>query len=569
MRTLRARLILSHLLVTGAALVLLALVTPRVFVSYYLSAEQSRLRGAAEGIASAAGRLWQAPHSSRNLQLLIQTSGAVIGGEVALVENGHIVSASSPGAGAAAWALPEVNKAQDKSRQPATPADYIVITAPVQANGHPVATVVMRVRLAPLYTIRRAQRLVTPLAGGLSALLAILLAWVVSRALSQPLVAMSTAARRVAAGDFSVHLLEADPLEVRTVAAAMNQMAASLAQAFSELAEERALLTDLLAAMEEGVVGLNAEGLVTTANAAARRLLRLPLINGDDWRASISHEWAKRTAAVARGSAGYTEVIHWEGRALQISAAPVQGRGVVLVLADVTEAQRLEQLRRDFVANASHELRAPLTCIRGFLGAVLDGTAESEAEQRHCLEVAADEAARMTRIVEDLLQLSRLQAGVLEFNFAPVDVPRLAADVIASFAPRLPEKQLRLHMEADEHLPLVSADGDRLAQVLVNLLDNALRYSPVGGEITLTVEREGGRCLVTVADQGPGIPQAEVHEVWERFHKADPARPRTDPGAGLGLAIAREIIREHGGEVFARNRATGGAEVGFRLPLTS
>jgi len=230
------------------------------------------------------------------------------------------------------------------------------------------------------------------------------------------------------------------------------------------------------------------------------------------------------------------------------------------------DMQRLDLLRREFVGNASHELRAPLTNIRGFLDAILDGTATSPQEQTQCLQTASSEARRMTRIVEELLQLSRLQAGVLEFDFAPQDLREIAESIGETFAPRLRDREVSLEIRAGA-LPEVAVDGDKIAQVLVNLLDNALRYSPVGGTITVTLQAEPGRVRVAVADEGPGIPVKDLPEIWERFHKVDPARPRTQPGAGLGLAIAREIITRHGGDVFAGNREERGAEIGFWLPL--
>ncbi|MBU0606334.1 MAG: HAMP domain-containing histidine kinase, partial [Armatimonadetes bacterium] len=217
----------------------------------------------------------------------------------------------------------------------------------------------------------------------------------------------------------------------------------------------------------------------------------------------------------------------------------------------------LDGLRREFIASASHELRAPLSSIRGFLGALQDGTADSEEERQRCLAAAAAEARRMTRLVEDLLQLSRLQAGVLEFEFEPTNLREVVEGVVHSFEPRLREHDVQAKLNTED-VPVVMADGERLVQVVVNLLDNALRYSPAGGTIAVTVGRglvpRPDRVVVTVADEGPGIPESDLAEVFERFHKADPARQVGDQGAGLGLAIAKEIVARHGGEVFARNR---------------
>jgi len=190
----------------------------------------------------------------------------------------------------------------------------------------------------------------------------------------------------------------------------------------------------------------------------------------------------------------------------------------------------------------------------------------------------------MSRLVEELLELSRLQAGVMRYEFAPTDVGAVARAVAGAFAPRLAQADLRLDLDLPEGLPLVEADGDRLAQVLTNLLQNAVRFSPPGTTLMVRLRAvppgdpaemhsgEAPRCAMclwgSVLDQGPGIAGADLASIWDRFHKADRARTRTDPGAGLGLAIVREIILGHGGDVFARNRPGGGAEVGFWLPLS-
>ncbi len=238
----------------------------------------------------------------------------------------------------------------------------------------------------------------------------------------------------------------------------------------------------------------------------------------------------------------------------------------------------LDELRRDFIASASHELRAPLTAIRGFLEALLDGTASTEEQQKHCLHAAAREAQRMTRLVDDLLQLSRLQAGVLSFEMAATDVRGVIEDVVQSFAPRLRAKNVTMQIEAED-VPPVLADGERLAQALVNLLDNALRYSPPGSGIKIRLTSgvspelslpsvPAEALVVAVADQGPGLSEADLPRIFERFYKAEAGRQIGEQGAGMGLAIAKEIIERHHGAMFARNRPEGGAEIGFWLPLT-
>lgn len=441
MRTLLWRVTLSHLLVSLGALGLLALLSPYFFRAYYARAESRQANAAVSGLAHAASGLVQAGAPSPNLDTIVRNSAGRLGAEVLVVRGstGEVLSSAPAPRGLGA-------------------GEPLELVRPLASD----VRLVVRLPLTGLAEILKAQRLMTLAAAGLAALLAVALAVLLSRPISAPLVAMSRAAERLAAEDFSVRVPEAGPLEVASLARSLNHMAAELQQAFEEM-------------------------------------------------------------------------------------------------------RRLDQLRREFVGNASHELRAPLTNIRGFLGAVLDGTAETDEQQVHCLRTASREAERMTRIVEELLQLSRLQADVLRFDLLPQDLETLARGVVGGFAPRLREARVSVAVEA-QPLPPVLVDADKLAQVLVNLLDNALRYSPPGGTIRLVLAAVERGVRVTVADEGPGIPPADLPQIWERFHKADPARPRNEPGAGLGLAIVREIVRRHGGEVFARNGEAGGAQVGFVLP---
>lgn len=466
MRTLLFRVTLSHLLVTLGALGMLASLSPYLFQEYYLATERQRLLSASTGLASAAERLLRASPLNPDLDLLVHTSASVIEGSVTiLTPQGRVLSESGTSPFSRQEAL--LDRATYLGFQTPTsvvwqPAeDLLLLGAPIRSSQGQFI-VIVRKPVTGLAMIMRAQRLMTAFTALLAGVLAVGLALLLSKAISAPLVAMSRAAGRLAAEDFSVRVPEHGPDEVRSLAASLNHMARDLALAFAEL-------------------------------------------------------------------------------------------------------QKTDKLRREFVANTSHELRAPLTSIRGFIEAVLDGTAEGP-EQEKCLRVAAAEAERMSKIIEQLLQLSRLQGGVLDFEFEHVDLPALAHTVIETFETRLRARGVKIRLQADP-MPVIEADPNRLAQVLVNLLDNALRYSPEGGEISVEVRAEGPRVRVTVADQGPGIPAQDLPDIWERFHKVDPARPRTDPGAGLGLAIVQEIINKHNGECLASNRPEGGAEIGFVLPM--
>lgn len=442
MRTLFWRQMGSHLLVAVGALFVFAALLPSLFLQHYQHAEQQRADAAAQGLARVADTLLQSG-DTQDVRMLVHASARVLGGGVKLqtprleITAGNMLFA--PGQARAAT-------------RPLAQGGQISVVVPIAAQEQ----------------IIRVQQRVAIWGAAIALLLAVFLAYFSARAMSRPLMAMAQAAQKLAEGDFTVHIREEGPQEIRSLAATMNQMAQSLAS--------------------------------------------------------------------------------------------------------------LEELRRDFIASASHELRAPLTAIRGFLEALLDGTASEEQQRQHCLQAAAREAQRMTRLVQDLLQLSRLQAGVLSFEMTATDVRGIIEDVVQSFAPRLQAKKVEIQIEAKE-TPPVLADGERLAQALVNLLDNALRFSPPGSCITIRLGSGNDKefawasvpiaaLVMTVADQGPGLSEADLPRIFERFYKADTGRQIGEQGAGLGLAIAKEIIERHHGAVFARNRPEGGAEIGFWLPLT-
>lgn len=588
MRTLLVRLSISHLLVALGSLALLLWLSPRLFLHYYLAAEEQRLSVAVRGLAATAERLAQSPARDSDLALLVRTSGTMLGGEVALIGgNGEeVILASHGGSASADWALTAWRTYRETGRPPsvaAGQANTVTLVAPMAGASPFASALVVRHRARELQTLLRAHRLMTAASAAIALALALVLSLVVSRAVASPLVAMARAAQHLAAGDFSVMAPEHGPAEVVSLAASLNRMARALAATFAALEGERQRLSEVLATMSEGVIGLDPQGTVTIANRAASGLVGQELRPGLVVATALPAERAAQVTAALAAGAPLSFMFSRGDRDLSCSLSPAAGGGAVLVMADVTATCQLDNMRREFVAAVSHELRAPLTAIRGFLGAILDGTARDPEELDRCVRVADQEAARMGRLVEELLELSRLQAGVMEFEFAPTDVSEVVRAVAGAFAPRLSHSGVDLKLELAADLPTVEADGDRLAQVFTNLLDNALRYSPAGGVVTAHLRpvtpaelaelrsEETPVCdlclLGSVVDRGPGIAEADLVRIWERFHKSDRARTRTDPGAGLGLAIVREIIRGHGGDVFARNHPGGGAEVGFWLPF--
>lgn len=235
------------------------------------------------------------------------------------------------------------------------------------------------------------------------------------------------------------------------------------------------------------------------------------------------------------------------------------------MMARVHASQRSQ---RDFVANVSHELRTPLTSIQGFAQAILDDTADTPEARKQAAQVIYDEAARMHRMALDLLDLARLEAGTADLQMSRVDVGLLLQGIVQKFTPQAQKAGVILNLEAAQDLPAVTGDGDRLAQVFTNLVDNALKFTPSNGGITLSAQEVGGELEVSVADSGVGVESEALPRLFDRFYQADQSRAGGGGhGAGLGLAIVKEIVEAHGGKIGVRSQAGHGTTFTIRLPL--
>jgi signal transduction histidine kinase len=275
------------------------------------------------------------------------------------------------------------------------------------------------------------------------------------------------------------------------------------------------------------------------------------------WVAAPLQRMAGAARAVAAG----------DYRAPPVPHGPAEMESLAVAFGDmVRKVKASQQAQRDFVANVSHELRTPLTSIQGFAQAILDGTAGAAGDQAQAARVIFEESDRLHRLVEDLLDLARLDAGQIAFRREPVAIEALVRGVAERLSLRAAEKQIRVEVDIGR-LPQVVGDGDRLAQVFTNLLDNALQHTPAGASVRVYARSEAGEILVSVEDSGPGIPADELPRLFERFYQVDKARPKGGGrGVGLGLAISREIVQAHGGKLTAESAPGQGSRFTVRLP---
>jgi two-component system phosphate regulon sensor histidine kinase PhoR len=325
--------------------------------------------------------------------------------------------------------------------------------------------------------------------------------------------------------------------------------------------------------MVEGVLVVDRQGRLQLVNRAAQQMLRVePSAAGRSYLEVIRHPdiAAQLTAALHGEEIGGQELTlaREPGRTLLTRAAPVTGPsgGAVLVLHDITDLRRADQIRRDFVANVSHELRTPLTAIRGYVEALLDGPADAESTRKF-LEIIARHSTRMERLVKDLLRLARLDARQELLETARCDIKQIFGAVTADLAPTIEDKHQRVTFDVAPEARHIDSDPAKLHDIIRNLVENAVNYSPEGAEVRLGAAQDNGTYTITVADSGPGIPNEDLTRVFERFYRVDKSRSRPG-GTGLGLAIVKHLVELHGGEATAENRAEGGARFTVKLPIS-
>ena len=397
----------------------------------------------------------------------------------------------------------------------------------------------------------------------------ILLALFAGRTVARPLTEITQAANAIATGRPPRFPHSRIP-DVDSLVRALREMHGQLTERFTSLVGERAEVAAVVESMVEGVVASDARGGVVTANPALRRLLGY---RPDEALPALPQLFRSKGAreavdAVLRGEAVEGREVEFEDRTLLLTARPLPTGGAVLVLHDLTPLRRLETVRRDFVANVSHELKTPLTSISGYAETLLDHRPDAETEARF-LRVILDNARRMQRLVDALLDLSRIESGSWRPRAERLAVAPVAREVWASLAPRATAAEVRLVVAEDGGRAVAAdIDPDALRQFYTNLFDNALRYTPPGGTITCTARRAEGGTVLTVRDSGAGIGGEHLGRIFERFYRADPSRSRDEGGTGLGLSIVKHLIEAHGGRVWAESALGEGTAISAFLPDT-
>ncbi len=397
-------------------------------------------------------------------------------------------------------------------------------------------------------------------AGLIALLLGLPLAYLAARRVVRPLADIATAARRIASGE-SPEFPYAGIPDIDRLTADLHAMHDQLAERFDNLRRKQSETAAIVDSMVEGVLSSDAKGRITTANPAARRLLgyrdnealpELPLI----FRTKDARDLTDRALD---GTAIADREIAWGDRTYLMNARPLPTGGAVIVLHDLTHLKRLEAVRRDFVANVSHELKTPLTAISGYAETLLADDTDGDTTRRF-LETILSNARRMQRLVDDQLDLSRIESGTWTAAIEQVAIEPTAADawaVAVSTTTRVPAFAVTL---ADD-TQFISGDPEAVRQIFRNLFENAIRYTPPEGSVTVRAGRDGAGTRISVTDTGTGIPSDHVPRIFERFYRVDPSRSRAQGGTGLGLAIVKHLVENHGGRIWAESSLGRGTSI--------
>jgi two-component system phosphate regulon sensor histidine kinase PhoR len=414
-------------------------------------------------------------------------------------------------------------------------------------------------------------------AASLTGLIALFIGYLLAMSFARPLRQMTLIAKNYAHGRYELRIPSHRRDEIGDLARSLNQMADISAQRFDIIKTERDQLSTILKSMNEGVITVTSEGLITHVNAAACRMLRtsgerclgqaLKDIDGSNNLDQAFVQCHKQQASVERTIQldGYTFARHYR---LHVTLLKHSYKAdAILVLQDITDVQRIDKMRADFVANASHELKTPITAIRGFTETLIeDETIEHGMRQRFIRKIHG-QSIRLSDLVSDLLALSRLESNDTAFN-TQVDLQQIVQRVCANLQAVAQSHKIVLELEVIDGPMMLLGDDNALGQMATNLIDNAIKYTTEMGTVTVTIKAEEGMAVLTVKDNGLGIDETDQERIFERFYRVDKARSQSLGGTGLGLAIVKHIVQNHKGRLQLKSKLNHGSTFTVKIPLS-
>jgi len=449
------------------------------------------------------------------------------------------------------------------------------VAAPIESGGMAIGVARLALPLSQVNAYTARVTYAAAIAAAIASAVAVALAILIARVTTSPVRKLTQMSTSMAAGELDQQIQVSSRDEVGELAHAFNQMSAKIREMVNLISGERDKMAAVLSNMADGALITDRQGRVTLANAAAQRMLRRSqqeMVGRSFIEVARDHELADvlgRCLESGDLQAGEAET-EPDRRFLRMIATPIDGggqAGALVILQDLTELRRLETVRRDFVSNISHELRTPLASIKALAETLQEGAITDQSVAHDFLERVNVEVDKLAQMVDELSQLSRIESGDVAFNIEPTDIGDIIESVVQRLGPQGERSGLGLEIHVPDSLPRAMADGEQVEYVLLNLLHNAIKFTPQGGHIVVTARASQDALEVSVADTGIGIAPSDIPRIFERFYKAD--RARAGGGTGLGLAIARHIVQAHGGRIWAESVEGKGSTFTFTLPTAT
>ena len=565
----------------GLAVIISGVTAERSLRSNQIAQVEESLLNRARMVRDRVSEIPFTPENARELDEIADRAGEAGRMRVTLIDSSgralgdSRVAFANLGSTANHHSRPEVKAAlagelgEDTRRSETVGQELLFLALPAENQG----VIRVAVALSDFESARAALRRRLALAAWAGLLISILLSYLIARSALRPIREVRRVAAAVARGELDERPPLSDGDELGEISNAIRDIASQLRSRLEDVIQEKEQLRAVLEGMVEGVLVLDAEGVVLLANSQFRdfydvhhKIADRPLLEGirePDLHALL------RQVEVTDGIVSSTLTRGDPARTLRVQAArfprgDVPRTGSVAVFHDVSEIERLEEVRRDFVANASHELRTPLTAIQGFAETLLESELEP-ADQRSYIEIIDRHARRLGHIVRDLLAISTLETGKWRIEPILLNVGEVAQNLVRDFEPRARDANLALSFGSEGETEAL-ADTRIFEQILTNLLENAIKYTESGGQIEVRVTGKTDRVRIAISDTGIGIPESDVTRIFERFYRVDKARSRSAGGTGLGLSIVRNLVQRSGGEISVKSEVDKGSTFSFELP---
>jgi two-component system phosphate regulon sensor histidine kinase PhoR len=444
------------------------------------------------------------------------------------------------------------------------------VAVPVTYQGEVLGVARVSLPLTDIESLTRRMTIIIATAMAVAAIFVILAAWIIARITTRPIRRLTVASREIASGGLGQKITVESRDEVSELARAFNEMSLKLKEQVDEISGDRARLAGILDNMADGVIVTDTDSRISLCNKAAEKLFSIKNTVGKPLMAVVRDHEIDELVKSTLKSAKMGDIRYESGtsqryiRAIAISIDSQKPEGVLILFQDLTDVRNLQTTRRELIGNISHEFRTPLAGIKAMVETLRSGAVDDKEVAVDFLSRIDEEVDRLTQLVAELTELSRIETGKAELKLEPVNMNAIIGEVINQLSPQAERQQLSIKTELAPKLPAVRADAGRIKQVIINLVHNAIKFTLSGGSITISSHYDDRYVSVDVTDSGIGISRRDLPHIFERFYKSD--RARAGGGTGMGLAIAKHVVETHGGNIRAESQEGKGSTLSFSLP---